>query len=180
MGTPNFIGGSKETIGSLLAQRASGCQHAFICLPYLLIRTLPAITLELFKFDAGNQRKIRTSIQFTIAVGLKPEADSSSFQRVRKVIDVSDTVISSTKPNRWDPFLHKIKLLIGICDAVSEVGQTPELFSVDLNGCYLAPPLCQNGLGCPLRNAEGVPLSFSISSQDYSPAGRHRSSGKRE
>jgi hypothetical protein len=134
MGTPDFIGGSKETIGSLLAQRTSGCQRVLICLRYCLIRTLSVITLELSKFDShGNQRKIRTSIQFTITVGLEPEAaaaNSSSFQQIRKVIDASDTVKRSTQPDRWGPLLYKIKILMTICDGVSEVGHIPELFSV--------------------------------------------------
>jgi hypothetical protein len=125
MTSNDFIGGTKDTIESLLAEGASG-----------------GITRELFDHD---DHKTTSMVEFTImpiteasdAAGLnmgeavaqgkdvldRMKLVSSMFQRIRGATDVSGTVTNNMKPLSavWGPLLQKIKIFTELVDEIAEV-----------------------------------------------------------
>jgi len=121
----DFIGGTKDTIESLLAEGASG-----------------GITRELFDHDG---HKTTSMLEFTI-MSITEASDAadlnmgeavaqgkdvldrmklmpSMFQRIRGATDVSGTVTNNIKPLSavWGPLLQKIKIFTELVDEIAEV-----------------------------------------------------------
>jgi len=131
IGSDDFIGRTKETVESLLAEGAAG-----------------VITRELCKDDAnGKQCKTQTIIEFTI-VAISKASDaagslnmdeavtrgkealnlmkppSSSFESIQGVTDATATNVKDniqSVSNNWDPFLEKVKLFTQLVDTIAEV-----------------------------------------------------------
>jgi len=141
-GSDEFIGGTKETIESLLAEAGTGGQH-FSSRTYLLTILLPpAITRELCKYDAhGNQDKTNTLFEFTIVT--VPEASNAAVLDMAEAVTQADNtadrmaaapssleatnlsvaVINGTESvsHTWGPLLQKIRLFTDLVDTISEV-----------------------------------------------------------
>ncbi|KIM85063.1 hypothetical protein PILCRDRAFT_817902, partial [Piloderma croceum F 1598] len=119
IGSNNFIGGTKDTVDSLLTEGAAG-----------------VVTRELCKFDVahGNPCKTQTIIEFTIAA--VPKASDAGVLNMEEAItqqrDVLDSMIpapSLVTPIQetvdtsatWGPLLQKIKLFTELVDSIAEI-----------------------------------------------------------
>jgi hypothetical protein len=138
IGTDNFIGGTKEVIGSLLAEGAEGGMYLLMLALFADINSPLAITRELCKHDAhGNKRKTQTILKFTLvaisktsdAAGLNMEEAVSQginaicFMESAPSFSESATVINNTKSasTAWGALLQKVKLFSEFVDAIAEV-----------------------------------------------------------
>jgi hypothetical protein len=143
-----FIGGTKDTVESLLAEAAAG-GLCIVFSPLSLNKyPLSVITRKLCKYDSrGNQRNIQTIIQFTIAaVSNASNVDASglnlkdavaqakdaldhikqapsSLEPIQGIVDASVTVLDNAKSlaNIWGRLLQKVKLLTDLVDKIAEV-----------------------------------------------------------
>jgi hypothetical protein len=150
IGSDDFLGGTKETIESFLAEGAgtSGGMYISLRIPFDNSHILSVVTRELCQYDRhGNQRKSEIVIQFTIvAISKASTADTpelnmeeavaqgkdalnlmkpapSSFEPIQALLDTSTTVVDTVQSvsNIWGPFLQKLKLFTELVDAIAEV-----------------------------------------------------------
>jgi hypothetical protein len=146
IGTDNLIGETRDTIESLLTERAAGGQYNPFSNIFANYHILSVITRELKKPNTHeNQRSTKSIIEFTIiavskasdAAGLNIEdavaqaqdaidgmqPAPSSLGRVQGAIDTSTTVIDNihSMSNIWNPLLQKVKLFSDIVGTIAEV-----------------------------------------------------------
>ena len=141
----DFIGGTKDTIESLLAEGAAGGLYIFL-FPTFANHLLSVISRELHKYDSyANQRSTQVVIEFNI-VAISQAADAarlnigeavaggkealgrmrpapSPLEPIQGVTNASANVINNIKSvsNSWDPFLQKVKLFTELVDTIADV-----------------------------------------------------------
>jgi hypothetical protein len=138
----DFIGGTKDTIESLLAEGAAGGLYIFLLPTFANNYLFSVIERELRKYDScGNQRSTQVVIEFSI-VTISQAGDaarlnmSKAVMRGKEALDRMKPAPSPLEPtqgvtdasaniksvsNSWDPFVQKVKLFTELVDTIVEV-----------------------------------------------------------